>query len=107
MAIFVGIFEIGTKQSKIRLENYGGGSKIVINVALIQDDVGWNPNGVDLSRLERIPRRTRGETREETREKHSNQLDPITHVLDPHTHNEVHDPKSTKEGTKGVVLPNP
>jgi hypothetical protein len=23
-AIFVGIFEIGTKQSKIRLENYGG-----------------------------------------------------------------------------------
>jgi hypothetical protein len=33
MAIFVGIFEIGTKQSKIRLENYGGGSKIMINVA--------------------------------------------------------------------------
>ena len=77
----------------------------MINVALdTKIDVGWNPNGVDLSQLERFPRRTRrtrGKTRGETREKHSNQLDPVTHVLDPHTHNEVHDPKSTKEGTKG------
>ena len=34
-AIFVGIFKIGMNHSKIRLENKEGGSKIVINVALI------------------------------------------------------------------------
>jgi hypothetical protein len=30
-AIFVGIFEIGEEHNKIRLENKGRGSKIVIN----------------------------------------------------------------------------
>ena len=39
----MGIFEIGEEHNKIRLENKEGGSEIVINVALIQDDVGWNP----------------------------------------------------------------
>ena len=33
-AILVGIFEFRTKSSKRRLENDGGGSEIVINIAL-------------------------------------------------------------------------
>ena len=58
----------------------------------------------DLSRKEQIPtkntKNTRGNTRENTRES----LKPtrmITHMLDPSTHREIHDPQSTRNDTRG------
>ena len=45
---------------------------------------------------------SREEHKEHERENernHSNRQETITHVLNPHTHGEIHDPKSTKDDT--------
>ena len=63
-------------------------------------DVGWNPRWPIFHERSGSQLRTR-RTRGETQENHSNQQDSITRALDPRTQREIHDPRSTKDDTKG------